>query len=104
MYVTWVRYHSFKATKKRHKECIDSCSHPELLIACEKVASLAGFGLVQPRHSCLVGTGRGNGRWAVLVLDSTAARAASLNRADNLVRLDIAVGNAAKNDVLAVKP
>ena len=49
-------------------------------------------------------TGADNGRRALLVLDRTAAATASLDRLDNLVRIDIAVGNTAEDDVLAVKP
>lgn len=45
-----------------------------------------------------------DGGWALLVLDGTAAAAAGLNGLDNLVRLDVAVGDTAEDDVLAVKP
>lgn len=49
-------------------------------------------------------TSTDNGGWALLVLDGTAAAAAGLNRLDDLVGLDVAVGDTAKDDVLAIKP
>jgi hypothetical protein len=49
-------------------------------------------------------TGTDDGGWALLVLDGTAAATAGLDGLDDLVRLDIAVGNTAEDDVLAVKP
>ena len=49
-------------------------------------------------------TGTDNCGWALLVLNGTATATASLNRLDNLVRVDIAVGNTAEDDVLAVQP
>lgn len=45
----------------------------------------------------------GNGGW-LLVLDRAAAGPAGLNGADNLHGLDVAFGNAAKDDVLAIEP
>ena len=42
--------------------------------------------------------------WALLVLDGTAAATAGLDRLDDLVRLDVAVGDTAEDDVLAVEP
>lgn len=49
-------------------------------------------------------TSTDNCRWALLVLDGTAAATTSLDRLDSLVGVDIAVGNAAEDDVLAVQP
>ena len=46
----------------------------------------------------------GNGGWALLVLNGTIAAAAGLNRLNNLVRLDVAIGNTTEDDVLTVKP
>lgn len=42
--------------------------------------------------------------WAVLVLDATAARAASLDRLDNALGLRIIVGDLAEDNVAAVQP
>jgi hypothetical protein len=52
----------------------------------------------------LLDAGSGDGRWAILVLDSTTARSARFDGSDDLVGLDIAFGDTAKHDVLAVEP
>jgi len=52
----------------------------------------------------LFGASAGNGRLAILVLDGAALATGELDGSDDLVRLDIALGNAAKDDVLAIKP
>jgi hypothetical protein len=48
--------------------------------------------------------GADNGGRALLVLGGAAAAADGLDGLDDLVRLDIAVGDAAEDDVLAVQP
>ena len=48
--------------------------------------------------------GADDGGRALLVLGGAAAAADGLDGLDDLVRLDIAVGDAAEDDVLAVKP
>ena len=49
-------------------------------------------------------TSTDDGGRALLVLDGTAAATAGLDRLDDLVGIDVAVGDAAEDDVLAVKP
>lgn len=53
-------------------------------------------------YLCL--TSGSDGRGSLPVLDGTAAAAAGLNGLDDLVRLDIAVRDAAEDDVLAIEP
>ena len=53
-------------------------------------------------YLCLASSGDGGG--TLLVLDGAAAAAAGLDGLDDLVRLDIAIRNAAEDDVLAVEP
>jgi hypothetical protein len=60
--------------------------------------------LFHPLYKYLVGTSSSDGRWAILVLDAAAAGAAGLDRSDDLVGLDIAVGDAAEDDMLAIEP
>lgn len=52
----------------------------------------------------LIDTGTRDGWRALLVLDGAAGAAASLNRPDDLVGLDIALGHTSKHNVLAVQP
>lgn len=47
---------------------------------------------------------RSNGWWGVPIANGSRAAATRLERADNLVRSNIAVSNAAEDDVLAVEP
>jgi hypothetical protein len=55
-------------------------------------------------HCYLLDASGSDGRRAVLVLDGAAAGTAGLDRSDRLVGLDIAIGNAAEDDVLAIEP
>jgi hypothetical protein len=48
--------------------------------------------------------GADNGGRALLILNGAATAADGLDGLDDLVRLDIAVGDAAEDDVLAVQP
>jgi hypothetical protein len=59
---------------------------------------------MSPHHSDLLDASSGDGRWAVLVLDAAAASTAGLDRPDDLVGLDVAVRNAAEDNVLAIEP
>jgi hypothetical protein len=52
----------------------------------------------------LLNTSSSDSRWAVLVLDAAAAGTAGLDRSNRLVGLDIAVGHATEDNVLAIKP
>jgi hypothetical protein len=53
-------------------------------------------------YLCLTSGGDGGG--TLLVLDRAAAAATGLDGLDDLVRLDIAIRNAAEDDVLAIEP
>lgn len=59
---------------------------------------------VPPCCKSLLSTSTGDGGWALLVLDGAAGAAASLDGTDNPVRINIAIRNAAEDDVLAVEP
>jgi hypothetical protein len=63
---------------------------------------LAGRSTLCTSYLCLASGGDGGG--TLPVLDRAAAAAAGLNSLDDLVRLDIAIRNAAEDDVLAVEP